>query len=82
MNSLDEMVAAARRNMRNVIQAPAVSRSVVERPIPADVSAIVITDRAEWDRILGAHYPRPLFVSAGREWFVSGRGVIFVLKSD
>ncbi len=39
---------------------------------------VIITDRAEWDRILAARDPSPLYVSSEQQWFRNGRGTVFL----
>ncbi len=41
---------------------------------------VIITDRAEWDSILAARDPSPLYVSSEQQWFRNGRGTVFVFR--
>jgi hypothetical protein len=38
---------------------------------------VAITDRAEWERIVGNAKPQWLVVSSGFEWFRGGTGIVY-----
>jgi hypothetical protein len=38
---------------------------------------VIITSRAEWERIIAKLQPSPLFVSSDKQWFRNGLGILY-----